>query len=47
VADQWSTLREAAVGLPIEDQELLVLLLLRAGRKVRKELREMEREDLG
>ncbi len=44
-ADQWATLREASMGLPIEDQELVVLMLLRSARKIRKELREMDREE--
>jgi len=43
-ADAWRTFREAAAGLPYGDLDFLVLLMLRAGRKVRAELREMERE---
>lgn len=43
-ADTWSTLREASVGLPFGDRDILVLLMQRAARKVRAELREMERE---
>ncbi len=43
-ADTWTTLREASEGLPFGDRDFLVLLLQRAGRKVRAELRGMDRE---
>jgi len=43
-ADTWSTLQEASDGLPIDDQGLRVLNLMRSGRKVRAELRALERE---
>jgi len=43
-SDTWSTLREAAEGLPFDDRDVLVLLMQRGARRVRAELREMERE---
>jgi len=43
-ADLWTTLREASAGLAFGDLDFIVLLLMRAGSKVRTELREMDRE---
>ena len=45
-ADAWTTLHDASHGLPFGDREFLVLLLLRAVRKVREELHEMDRGEL-
>lgn len=43
-AETWISLREASEGLPFGDKELIVLLEMRAARRLRAELRELDRE---
>ncbi len=44
-ADAWVSLREASAHLPIDDQALSVLALMRSFRKLRNELSDLECEE--
>ena len=43
-SDTWTTLREVASPIHLEDKEIFVLLLLRGARKLRAEMRALQAE---